>query len=55
MPIIILGAIYGGATTPTEAAAVAVTYSVVVGFLIYRELNIKSFFLHWLMLPQQAA
>jgi tripartite ATP-independent transporter DctM subunit len=44
MPIIILGAIYGGATTPTEAAAVAVTYSVVIGFLIYRELNIKSFF-----------
>jgi len=45
MPIIILGAIYGGATTPTEAAAVAVTYSVIVGFLIYRELNIKTFFM----------
>ncbi|SDY14763.1 TRAP transporter, DctM subunit [Acetomicrobium thermoterrenum DSM 13490] len=44
MPVIILGAIYGGATTPTEAAAVAVTYSIIIGFFVYKELNIKSFF-----------
>ncbi len=44
LPVIILGAIYGGATTPTEAAAVAVTYSIVVGFWVYRELNMKTFF-----------
>lgn len=38
MPIIILGGIYGGIFTPTEAAAVAVVYGVLVGFFIYREL-----------------
>lgn len=44
MPVIILGGIYGGVMTPTEAAAVAVLYAVVVGFLIYRELNPAIFF-----------
>lgn len=38
MPIMILGGIYGGIVTPTEAAVIAVVYSVVVGGLIYREL-----------------
>lgn len=38
MPTLILGGIYGGIVTPTEAAVVAVVYSVVVGGLIYREL-----------------
>ncbi|WP_422443628.1 TRAP transporter large permease [Thermoanaerobacterium sp. DL9XJH110] len=42
MPIIILGGIYGGIFTPTEAAAVAVVYGFLVGFLIYRELKIKD-------------
>ncbi|MDN3685442.1 hypothetical protein QW180_25245 [Vibrio sinaloensis] len=32
MPVIILGGIYGGVMTPTEAAAVAVIYAVPVGF-----------------------
>lgn len=41
MPVIILGGIYGGVTTPTESAAVAVAYAVFVGFLIHRELNGK--------------
>ena len=36
MPVIILGGIYGGVMTPTEAAAVAVIYAVPVGFLIYK-------------------
>ncbi len=42
MPIIILGGIYGGIFTPTEAAAVAVVYGVLVGFFIYRELKLKD-------------
>ena len=42
MPVIILGGIYGGIFTPTEAAAVAVFYALVVGMLIYREINIAS-------------
>ncbi|MGI6142393.1 MAG: TRAP transporter large permease [bacterium] len=42
MPVIILGGIYGGIFTPTEAAAVAVVYGVLVGFFIYRELKIKD-------------
>ena len=37
MPGIILGGIYGGIFTPTEASAVAVFYALVVGMLIYRE------------------
>ena len=42
MPVIILGGIYGGIFTPTEAAAVAVVYGIVVGLFIYRELKIKN-------------
>ncbi len=43
MPVIILGSIYGGIMTPTEAAAVSVIYSIPVGFLIYKQLKVKSF------------
>ena len=39
MPVIILGGIYGGIFTPTEASAVAVFYALVVGMLIYREIK----------------
>lgn len=42
MPTLILGGIYGGVVTPTEAAVVAVVYSVVVGGLIYRELPLRQ-------------
>ena len=41
MPGIILGGIYGGIFTPTEAAAVACLYGVIVGFFIYKELTMK--------------
>jgi len=41
MPVIILGGIYGGVTTPTESAAIAVAYAIVVGFLIHKELTPK--------------
>lgn len=44
MPIIILGGIYGGVFTPTEAAAVAVIISLPIGFLIYRGLKLKNFY-----------
>ncbi len=43
MPVIILGGIYGGIMTPTEAAAVAVIYAIPVGFFIYRGLNWDNF------------
>lgn len=39
MPIIILGGIYGGVFTPTEAAVVAVVYGLVVGLFIYKEIK----------------
>ena len=43
MPAIILGGIYGGIMTPTEAAAVAVVYAIPVGFMIYKGLTFRSF------------
>ena len=42
MPVIILGGIYGGIFTPTEASAIAVVYALIVGMLIYREIGIKD-------------
>ncbi len=39
MPVIILGGIYGGVFTPTEASAIAVLYALIVGVLIYREIK----------------
>lgn len=44
MPVIILGGIYGGIFTPTEAAAVAVVYGLVVGIFIYKTIRIKELF-----------
>ena len=44
MPIIILGGIYGGVFTPTEAAAVSVVYGLFVGMVIYREVKLKDLF-----------
>jgi len=43
-PIIILGGIYGGFFTPTEAAAVAAVYALICGLFIYREINLKNLF-----------
>lgn len=42
MPIIILGGIYGGFFTPTEAAAIAVAYGFIIGFFVYKELKFKD-------------
>ncbi len=43
-PLIILGGIYAGIFTPTEAAAVAAVYAFVCGAFIYREFDLKSIF-----------
>lgn len=42
MPVIILGGIYGGIFTPTEASAVAVVYSFLVAMFVYKELKLKD-------------
>ena len=44
MPVIILGGIYGGVFTPTEASAVAVFYALIVGVVIYREIKVKDLY-----------
>lgn len=43
MPLIIIGGILSGVFTATEAGAVAVTYSLGIGFLVYREISISEF------------
>ena len=45
MPVIILGGIYGGIFTPTEASAVAVFYALVVGMVVYREIKFSDLYL----------
>ncbi len=42
VPVIVLGGIYGGIMTPTEAAAVSALYGFVAGMFIYRELTLKK-------------
>ncbi len=44
MPVIILGGIYGGIFTPTEASVVAVFYALLVGVVIYREIGPKALY-----------
>ncbi|MGN1164039.1 MAG: TRAP transporter large permease [Candidatus Ornithospirochaeta sp.] len=43
-PVILIGGIFSGFFTPTEAAAVAVMYSLLVGVLVYKHLNLKSLY-----------
>jgi tripartite ATP-independent transporter DctM subunit len=43
MPLVILGGIYGGVFTPTEAAAVALFMAILIGFFVYRDLTIARF------------
>ncbi|HEV8440476.1 MAG TPA: TRAP transporter large permease [Methylomirabilota bacterium] len=45
LPVIIFGGILGGVVTPTEAAAIAVFYSAIVGLFVYREIR-------WAQLPE---
>lgn len=42
MPVIILGGIYGGIFTPTEAGCVSVVYGLLVGFFVYKELKLSD-------------
>ncbi len=42
MPVIILGGIYGGIFTPTEASAVAVFYALFIGVVVYREIRLPD-------------
>jgi tripartite ATP-independent transporter DctM subunit len=44
MPVILLYGIYGGATTPTEAAAVAAAYALILAALFYRALSWKALY-----------
>lgn len=44
MPVIILGGIYSGLTTPTEAAVVSVVYAILVEMVIYRDIGLKKLF-----------
>ncbi|NBI07089.1 TRAP transporter large permease [Senegalia massiliensis] len=44
MPVIILGGIYFGFATPTEAAAVAIIYSLIISILIYKEIKFSDIF-----------
>ncbi|MFS0559755.1 TRAP transporter large permease [Terribacillus sp. 179-K 1B1 HS] len=44
VPVIILGGIYGGFFTPTEAAVVAVVYGLIAGVLLYKELKLKDLY-----------
>lgn len=42
MPIVILGGIYGGIFTPTEAAIIAVDYGLIVGIFIHKEMHLRD-------------
>lgn len=44
LPIIILGGIYSGAVTPTEASILAVFYSIIISFFVYKDMTKKLFF-----------
>lgn len=43
-PFIIIGGIFGGFFSPTEAAGITVLYAIILGFFVYKDLNVKSFF-----------
>ncbi len=42
VPLIILGGIYGGIFTPTEAGAVAVVYALIIGLFVYKDMSLKD-------------
>ncbi|RBP83512.1 TRAP transporter large permease subunit [Marinomonas rhizomae] len=42
MPTMILGGIYGGVFTPTEASAIAVIYGLILGVFVYKEITLKD-------------
>ncbi|WP_276122011.1 TRAP transporter large permease [Pararhizobium qamdonense] len=44
MPVVLLGCIYSGITTPTEAAALAAAYALVISIVIYRSISFAAFY-----------
>ena len=44
LPVIIIGGLRGGIFTPTEAGAVATAYALVVGLVVYREINLRTLY-----------
>jgi tripartite ATP-independent transporter DctM subunit len=42
MPVVVLGGIYGGITTPTEASVIAVAYAILVGMFLHREIGLRD-------------
>jgi len=44
MPVVVLGGIYGGVTTPTEASVVAVVYALIVGLFLHREIRLRDLY-----------
>lgn len=50
MPVLVLGGIYGGIFTPTEAAGIAVIYSFILGVFVYKEIKFK----HWKEILEKA-
>ncbi|MBE6068109.1 MAG: TRAP transporter large permease [Clostridium lundense] len=43
-PVVVLGGIYSGMFTPTEAAVVSVVYSLIIGAFVYKELDLKGIY-----------
>lgn len=44
MPVVVLGGIYGGVTTPTEASVIAVVYALIVGMFLHREITLRDLY-----------
>lgn len=44
MPVVLLGCIYSGITTPTEAAAIAAAYALVISVVLYRSISLRDFY-----------
>jgi C4-dicarboxylate transporter DctM subunit len=44
MPVVLLGGIYSGATTPTEAAAIAAAYALIISTLLYRSVSFADIY-----------
>lgn len=44
MPVILLGGIYGGVMTPTEAAAVAAAYALAISVILYRSISVRELY-----------
>lgn len=44
MPVVLLGCIYSGITTPTEAAAIAAAYALIISIVLYRSISLREFY-----------